>query len=270
MHDLKKYADALAKCSHCQFCQAACPVYLEDLFEPHVAGARAELIRACLIQNRFPVSRRFEEIVKRCLLCTNCVQACPGLVPVDEVVICARQELRKGRPEKISYRAKKKFMEERGVGTMLGTLGSLAFKTGIFPKEFPAPAAKPFISFSEKIYKAEGVRRATVAYFVGCATNAFYPGTALDVIRVLNRNGVEVAVPEGLKCCGMPALAEGDVQLAQELARNNLNILLGLAVDAVITDCTSCGMSLKMKSVKLIPENDPMFIKVFQLAFKGT
>jgi len=42
MRDLQKYAEALAKCSRCKFCQAACPVYLEDLLRErlhHYDGA---------------------------------------------------------------------------------------------------------------------------------------------------------------------------------------------------------------------------------------
>jgi len=268
MRELKKYAEPLQKCAYCKFCQVSCPIYLQEIFEPDAGGARANLIEAVLLENKYPVSGRFEEIVDRCLLCTNCVQSCPAAIPIDEVVISARHQLRKGKPERVSYKLKKKFMEDRGFGALTGKLGALVSRTGILPGEFPRPADKAFSAISRKVYPAEGQKRGRVAYFVGCATNAFYPETALDVIRVFNRSGVEVIIPEGVKCCGLPALAEGDVDTAVEMAVANVSILSGLEVDAVITDCTSCGMALRTKALKLIPEADPLFWKAHALSAK--
>ena len=269
MRDLKKFQDQMAKCSFCEFCQAACPVYLEDLLETHVARARMNLISACLLENSLPVSKRFEEVVNRCLLCTNCVQACPARIPVDEIVVSARYKLYGGKRGNIVKRKLlRQFMEQRGFGSVLAKAGAFAAGTGLFPQDFPAPAARPFSETRRGVIPAEGKKRARVAYFVGCATNSFYPGTAEDVIKVLTRNGIEVLIPEGLCCCGLPALVEGDLDTAQELAVKNFSVLTGLDVDAVVTDCTSCGRSLKVKAAKTIPENHPMFLKAMTLAPK--
>jgi len=269
MQDLKKYAAQIQKCSHCQFCQAACPVFMEDLLETHTARARLELIRACFLENSLAASSRFKEIIDRCLLCTNCVQTCPASLPADEMVMAARYKLYQGkRQNPLTRTALHRFMEQRGMGALLSRAGALAHGAGLFPPEFPAPAAKPFLDQRKGVIPAEGKTRARVAYFVGCGTNTFYPGTAEDTVRVLTRNGIEVMLPEGLVCCGIPALAEGDILFAQECARQNMSILTGLSVDAIITDCTSCGMSLKVKESKLLPENDPLFLKAALLATK--
>ena len=68
------YQEFIEKCSYCNLCQATCPVYLEDLQESHLARGRLNLIRAVLCEKTLPVSRRFKEILGRCLLCTNCTQ----------------------------------------------------------------------------------------------------------------------------------------------------------------------------------------------------
>jgi len=269
MRDLKKYQDQIAKCSFCEFCQATCPVYLEDLLETHVARARMNLISACLVENSLPVSKRFEEVVNRCLLCTNCVQACPARIPVDEMVVSARHKLYGGKRQGLVRRKLlRQFMEQRGFGSILGRAGAIAAGTGLFPEDFPKPAARPFSETQQGVIPAEGKKRARVAYFVGCATNAFYPGTAEDVIKVLSKNGIEVVVPEGVVCCGLPAIVEGDLETAAELARKNIDALSAQQVDAIVTDCTSCGRSLKTKFSKILPENDPALLKAIAIAEK--
>ncbi len=85
--------------------------------------------------------------------------------------------------------------------------------------------------------------RIRVAYYTGCLTNYVYPGTGLAVLDVLKHNGVEVVIPEQW-CCGIPALASGDEASAAALARRNIEAFQKAGVDAVITDCASCGSML--------------------------
>ena len=241
MLDLRKYEDWIQKCSRCKFCQATCPVFLEELLETYTAGARINLIYACLAKGEFPTSERFREVLDRCLLCTSCVQGCPPNIPVDEIVVIARHNLYQGKRRDVMRRnVLRGFMERRGFGSILAKAGAVISELGLFPSDFPAPAEKPFSELCRGIVPAEGKTRAKVAYFVGCATNAFYPDTAEDVVRVMSVNGIEVIIPEGIVCCGLPALVDGDIETALGFAQKNVEILAELDVDAIITDCTSC------------------------------
>jgi len=269
MRDLKKYQEQIQKCSHCKFCQATCPVFLQDLLETHTAGARMELVRACLLEKSLAITGRFNEIIDRCLLCTNCVQTCPANIPWDEMAVSARYQIYQGKRQNLVQRKLfRKFMEQRGLGSLLSRAGALTQETGLFPSDYPAPAEKPFTEIRQGVIPAEGKRRSRVAYYVGCGTNTFHPDTAEDVIRVLSRNGIELVIPQGLVCCGTIALVEGDLETAAEMARKNIEILASLEVDAIITDCTSCGRSLKTKNLKLFLENDPMLLKAIALSEK--
>ena len=107
-----------------------------------------------------------------------------------------------------------------------------------------------------------------MAYFVGCATNAFYPDTGEAVLKVLGRNGIEIVLPDGLVCCGLPAMVDGDMETAREMMRENILILAEQDVDAVITDCTSCGLMFKDKAAKIFPADDPVLEKVDAIASK--
>ena len=259
MLELERYRDMMERCSHCGLCQATCPVYLEDLLQTHLARARVDLIRACLLDGELPVTRRLREIVDRCLLCTNCTQTCAAGIPLDEIIVAARYELYRGKRRNVPHRyLLQRFMKNRGFTGLLGTGARLAGKAGWKPEDLPDPCSTTFDARYSGRIAAEGDVRARVAYFVGCATNSFHPDTGEDVVRVLVRNGIEVVIPDGAVCCGMPVLAEGDMVLVQEMVRKNMTLLAGLEVDAILTDCTSCGMMLKEKALKALPEEDPV------------
>ena len=259
MLELASYTEMMERCSHCGLCQATCPVYLEDLLQTHLARARVGLIRASLLEGDMPVTRRIREVVDRCLLCTNCTQTCAAGIPLDEIIVAARYELyqgkRRGVPRRVLLR---RFMDGRGFSGLLRKGAQLAGRVGWKPQELPDPSRTTFEArFSGRI-PAQGKVRARIAYFVGCATNTFHPDTGEAVVRVLVRNGVEVVIPEGVVCCGMPALADGDLATVQEMVRKNMVLLAGQEVDAILTDCTSCGMMLKDKALKALPEEDPV------------
>ena len=97
-----------------------------------------------------------------------------------------------------------------------------------------------------------------MAYFVGCGTNFLFPDTGVATVQVLTRNGWEVVIPAGQVCCGIPAMAEGDLAAAREMVVTNLKLFDLENVDAVITDCTSCGLMLKENFSKMLEPEDPL------------
>ncbi|HBV95928.1 MAG: hypothetical protein JL50_04730 [Peptococcaceae bacterium BICA1-7] len=257
---LENYAEALEKCSHCGFCQATCPVYLEDLLETHLTRSRINLIRSALIDKSLPVTRRVKEIINRCLLCTNCTHTCPGGLPCDEIIAAARAELggKSGSAGAVKKFILRRVLNKRGLAGIMSRVGSTIQKLNIVKAEVPTLAAKPFDSIYSGTISPKGKIRSRVAYFVGCASNYIYPDTGEAVVKVLVHNGVEVIIPQGQVCCGLPAMAEGDLETARNSVSVNMKILAGMQVDAIVTDCTSCGMMLKVKAAKVLPGDDPL------------
>jgi len=207
--------------------------------------------------------------MSRCLLCTNCRQTCATEIPVDEIVMTARHEIFKGkRKSKVERYVMGRIMYQRGIHGLLKWAEALARAMGLSPKDVPAPASRSFESRFSGLFSPKGEIRARVAYYAGCATNSLYPETGADVLQVLTHNGIEVMVPEGLVCCGIPSLTEGDLDTVKVLVQTNINILLHEQVDAVITDCTSCGMMFKVKAAKVFSEDDPFRSKIEAVAQK--
>jgi glycolate oxidase iron-sulfur subunit len=84
-----------------------------------------------------------------------------------------------------------------------------------------------------------------VAYFLGCVQGVMMAEGSKATVEVLAENGCDVVVPKDVKCCGMPMVGYGFKDDARAIARQNIDLLLGLNVDAIITDCATCGSSLK-------------------------
>jgi glycerol-3-phosphate dehydrogenase subunit C len=85
-----------------------------------------------------------------------------------------------------------------------------------------------------------------VAYFSGCTAGFLFPEVAVAAVKVLQRKGVGVWVPEQV-CCGMPAFLEGDRRLTLELARRNLETLTGAIRRGydVLCSCPTCSFMLR-------------------------
>lgn len=75
---------------------------------------------------------------------------------------------------------------------------------------------------------------------VTCLIDRFFPDTGESVVRVLERLGVDVEVPDGQTCCGQPAFNAGYAGEARAAARHTIDLLS--ASDApIVVPSGSCG-----------------------------
>lgn len=265
---LEDYEKIIEKCSHCSYCQSTCPSFQNEQSESHVAKNRLLVIKETLMHDRMPYSSKAKEILDECLLCTNCTQTCSSKIPIDSIIISARIKAGQKGIGGIKQFVMGRMLTQRGLTGALGKAGSLAQKLGIATKEIPQLAGKAFDKMYSGTYTPAGEVKKRVAYFVGCGTNFIFPDTGEAVVKVLNHNGIEVVIPSGQVCCGIPALAEGDLTGVQTMVETNIKLFAGLEVDAIITDCTSCGMMFKEKAAKCLPDDHPLQEKIAQVTAK--
>jgi glycolate oxidase iron-sulfur subunit len=121
-------------------------------------------------------------------------------------------------------------------GKFLGPLlpNSIRPMLDLVPDAIPARQSWP------EVTPARGERRARVALLAGCAQQVLDPDINTATIEVLARNGVDVVVPPGQRCCGGLAWHTGDLSAAQAFARSNLNAFPN-DVDAILTNAAGCG-----------------------------
>ena len=91
-----------------------------------------------------------------------------------------------------------------------------------------------------------------------------FPEVAEATVRVLTMNGVEVIVPRGQVCCGVPVYSGGDFKTAKKLAETNISIFKDLGIDCIVTDCASCSAALK-HDVRELLGAEPFDVPVYDI-----
>ncbi|HOJ52195.1 MAG TPA: (Fe-S)-binding protein [Syntrophales bacterium] len=251
MELLNKAEKIVNACDRCGTCLTVCPLFEADGIERTAARGKNAIVRAL----GSAILEPGEEALKAldyCLLCRACVDACPGKVQTDEAVIYARQFLTdKMGGAKGKYRLIGRFLGSRnsikGMGHVLSLLRRLKINRllplGLLPDEYLTAVAGPIILGSHTNKTShESFRVEKVAYFEGCGMRLFFPSVAEKTKSLLHATVRRLSIPDNF-CCGLPHLAHG---LMEDFIRlSEKNVALFSDFDVIVTDCASCGSTLK-------------------------
>ncbi len=91
-----------------------------------------------------------------------------------------------------------------------------------------------------------------VALFASCLVNFQATDVGKATVQVLEKNGVQVVVPEQ-RCCGMPSFDIGDTQAIQQAVRSNVASLYPWVIKGydVVVPTASCSLMLKREYPEL-------------------
>jgi glycerol-3-phosphate dehydrogenase subunit C len=94
-----------------------------------------------------------------------------------------------------------------------------------------------------------------VALFASCLVNYQATDIGKATVQVLEKNGIDVVVPEQ-RCCGMPQFDIGGTQSIQEAARANIGSLHPWVAQGydVVVPTASCSLMLKREYPELLPD----------------
>jgi glycolate oxidase iron-sulfur subunit len=252
-------------CIRCGLCLSVCPTYKDSLRETESPRGRVALV-AKAIEGELELTRNFKDHMYRCLDCMACNDICPvGIRPAD-LCLEARHAIHQATPtpplKPILFRGifprtgvleaitrPVALFDRTGLRRAVNTIGA----TNVLPPQLRdmermLPHNLPLRSTRRQIPDvtlATGERRAHVAYFLGCVQGVMMADGCKATVEVLAENGCDVITPSGVKCCGMPMVGYGFKDEAREMARHNIDLLLELNVDTIVTDCATCGSSLK-------------------------
>lgn len=251
----RRAASMVHSCDRCGSCLTVCPLF--GVAEVEVTGARGKnsIVRA-LAEGGVQPTRAALKAVDFCLLCRACVEICPANVPTDETMIDVRQHLNDllGGP-KLEYRIVGGILKRPGLVSAAAKALSLLRRTGLgrlaphgmapeeftrsrFLSSFAGPAA-----LGGKVPSSgkTPAKNSPVSYFHGCGMEMMFPEAAAQ-----SREIISTTAPLSERknvCCGLPHLAHGKRQDFLLLARKNMEIFADDEI--VITDCASCGATLK-------------------------
>jgi L-lactate dehydrogenase complex protein LldE len=83
----------------------------------------------------------------------------------------------------------------------------------------------------------------SVALFIPCYVDQFYPRVAIAALTVLERLGIEVDVPEGAACCGQPAANAGFAREGHSTIARFVDVYA--AYERIIVLSGSCAVHVK-------------------------
>lgn len=275
--DKPKQAD-LDRCVHCGLCLNACPTYRELGLE--MDSPRGRIYQMVQVAGGAPVSPSYVEHIELCLACRACETACPSGVQYGRLVEAARAEIESRVRRGPLARLIRRFvfghlLQSPALMTVAGTILYLFQASGLKSLvralrimrvagklgdlEELAPAAEPPFFFSQigKVFPAEGRPSHRVAFLAGCIANVSFARLNEATVRVLQKNGCDVVIPENQGCCGALHVHAGLRDEARNLARRNIDAVLEGGFDAVITNAAGCGSTLKEYHELL--EDDPEY-----------
>jgi glycolate oxidase iron-sulfur subunit len=228
---------------------------------------------------RLTLGDSFVTHIDRCLGCLNCQTACPSGVQYGSLLECTRSQIEENyrRPwlqrklreyfygqvlpsfARLSQSARLlRFYQRSGLQSLARGSGLLKLM-GVANLDALSPRIESEFSFQDlgKTYPAEGVRRGRVAFLIGCVSSVAFAELNRATVRVLNKNGIEVCIPQAQGCCGALHAHAGFRELARAQARRNLDAMLNVECDAIVTNAAGCGATMKEYAELL--EHDPKY-----------
>lgn len=280
--DLKMVRDEIDKCMKCGNCMAVCPVYGADKSESAVTRSKIAIADAVLKGDLSLNDPDVSTMIFNCLVCKSCMTNCPTKVNFDKIILGLRAALvrENGLPwlKKMIFSTLKNPKMFDAAMKLGASLQGIAFKgdknlKAISPRSpfalvggsmgFDADRKMPELNVTPLRDRVSDVvkpktTKMKVAFFTGDSLNYFYPDAGMDLIEVLTANDIEVHIPKGQSCCGVPVLVHGDIDTVRTLARNNLDEFDKTGCDYLITGCGSCGGAWQHDYVDIMAA-DPVY-----------
>jgi len=257
----------ISRCVHCGFCLNFCPTYVALGLETESPRGRIHLIDA-LSQGRIQPRRSVLEHLDLCLGCRACEATCPSGVHYGRIMEGARAQVVATGRHPLSWRLRSlvlrwtlphprrlrvlalllRFYQRSGLQSVVRwtrLLRLLPFHLYHMEQLLPPVAGRFFTPASTGANPGAGDGARRVALLTGCVMPFLYPQTHEATVRVLERHGYRVVVPEEQVCCGALFVHGGDRQTARRLARRNIDVFLAADVEAVVINAAGCGSTLK-------------------------
>ncbi|MGB0308715.1 MAG: glycolate oxidase subunit GlcF, partial [Paracoccaceae bacterium] len=243
------------------FCTATCPTYQvlgDELDSPR---GRIYLIKDMLENNRVPDQKTVKHI-DRCLSCLACMSTCPSGVHYMHLVDHARAyiENKYKRPlfERLLRWALMKILPYP-TRFRLALLGAKMARP--IARFLPDPRLRAMIAMAPKqvppvsrnddpqSFAPSIARKKRVVLMTGCAQRALNTDINDATIRLLQRLGCEIVIPQGQGCCGALTHHLGKTTESHAAAAQNIRAWQGEidqgGLDAVVINTSGCGTTVK-------------------------
>jgi FAD/FMN-containing dehydrogenase/Fe-S oxidoreductase len=258
-----------------------CPSFQVTREEEHSTRGRANALRAAMMGLLGPdgmTSKELYDVLDLCLSCHACKTECPSSVDMARL------------KSEFLYQ----YQQEHGTplrSQIFGNIGRLSHLGSYFPslsnailrgpgrlflqvlglhpaRSLPSLADRTF-STGYKAMKSMDIRdhpnhedRKKVVFFYDTFLEHNHPEIGYAATQVLRALGAEPLLPDGLACCGRPAVSKGMLAEAKQMARHNLKLLAPYAREGyAIIGCEPSCMAMFVDEIPdLLPGEDAEFV----------
>ncbi len=258
-------------CIHCGLCIPYCPTHGVTGREADSPRGRIYLLRG-YAESGDGLSTEAEKHLLQCIVCRACETVCPSGIRMGEMMESFREELNRKQKLKgpghhvarfllrhvLPYRGRIAALSDilyayqaTGLRRLVASLARRISKrlAGLeqLQPDIPAPSLRRIETdrVRPEGYPAEGKARMRVGLFLGCIASEWFAPAHRATIRVLQKNGCDVVLPEAQTCCGALHRHGGFLEDAADLYRRNAKVFNRARVDAVIVNAAGCGAALK-------------------------
>ncbi|WP_297455401.1 (Fe-S)-binding protein [Persephonella sp.] len=279
------------QCVKCSACRSVCPTYSVVKQERSSPRGRLALAEA-VVDGVLPLTEEIAQQWNECAMCRRCEWICPNEVEYKDIMFRARamaEEKKKSKFDpvktavyqglamtgnfvtKVSMKFAPSLMNAYGkmFKKDVPEYNAVFLNTGIpkFTKLLPKPTAKPFGLRGVEVKPEKPKGR--LLFFTGCMIDAFYGKTGESVIKLMEKAGYEVVVPENIRCCGAPQLYGGYVELFEKLYKHNKEEIDKYEFDYIVVACPTCGGALQEEYGYPVKDFAEILREEGYLVFKG-
>jgi len=266
--------DEIKDCSKCGICRAVCPIFFIVNDEVMSPRGRVSLVEA-MLEGNLSISDRYIDTIRTCIKCTRCADVCPSGVRPEKIVQSAREMLFETieTPDDIKEALRLTFNPKRFHEWLINKNNENKIDNGIplwqLPLIFHGNAYLPNLSEKAVLEKypeyINSGGKKKVGLFIGCSVNYSNTSIADSAIDVLEKLGIDIFIPKDQTCCGAPLLFYGDIEGAKTLANINVKAFKCDDLDAILTLCPACGITLKQDYERLT-DNSNFTLKIYDIS----
>jgi len=251
-----------------------CPSYMATGDEQHTTRARANALRVAL-SNRGLLEGlddpQLKDIMDLCICCKACKAECP--TGVDMARMKAEYLSRRHLVHGVSPRARMiaEMPHRLAVASRFPRLSNFIAQSkpmrAVLERFYgldrrvspPRLAHRTFRTWWKRHHRTRHnvpSPRGTVVYFVDTWTNYYTPQVGIAAVKLLERAGFDVVCPQTL-CCGRPAISQGLLTEAKQLAEFNVRKLAHFALAGlpIVGTEPSCTLTLIDEYPQLVRSN---------------
>jgi glycolate oxidase iron-sulfur subunit len=257
-------------CIHCGLCLGSCPTYLETGNENDSPRGRIYLMRA-VQEGKLALGDTAVKHIDLCLGCRACEAVCPSGVQYGDLLEHTRDHIERHYPRSAFQTFLRRVLIEKifpfPERMKLALVPARIIRALRAEKLLPrfareALALVPDDAAEEELpvlSPAATAARGRVGFISGCVMSVMFGRTNAASVRLLNRAGYEVATPPDQGCCGALYAHSGQLELARQCARRNIEVFEQHKLDAIVINAAGCGSTLKEYGQLL--GNDPRWAK---------